>query len=182
MRELDEAGAVPADGRAADELYERTWARPSISVHSLAAGNPGLRKTSIPPLARASLSVRLAPGQDVEGMQATLERLLRAACPRHARLELVPWASSAPARIPPGTPALQAARGAIERATGVAPLTVRSGGSIPVVAALVERGVPVVLTGFASADDNIHSPNERMELERLDWAYRAAREVLLSLG
>jgi acetylornithine deacetylase/succinyl-diaminopimelate desuccinylase-like protein len=114
-------------------------------------------------------------------MQATLERLLRAACPRHARLELVPWASSAPARIPPGTPALQAARGAIERATGVAPLTVRSGGSIPVVAALVERGVPVVLTGFASADDNIHSPNERMELERLDWAYRAAREVLLSL-
>jgi acetylornithine deacetylase/succinyl-diaminopimelate desuccinylase-like protein len=180
-RELSSVGAVPADERAADELYERTWAGPSLTVHSLAAGNPALQKTSIPPEASASLSLRLAPGQDAEGVAAELERLLREACPAHAQLELRPWPSAAPARIPLDRPELRAAVAALERATGVAPVTLRSGGSIPLVASLVERGIPVILSGFASALDNIHSPNERMELERLEWAYRSGRELFLGL-
>jgi len=63
----------------------------------------------------------------------------------------------------------------------VRPLAVRSGGTIPVAAAFAGRGVPTILSGFGTDDDNIHSPNERMELRRLDWAYASAREIFRTL-
>jgi len=179
---LADGGARPTDGTAAEEFYVRTGARPSLTVHSVAAGDPTLHKTSISPYALASLSLRLAPGQDPAPMAVELERLLRDACPAHAELELTPWSSGEPALVPPDDPILRAGAAAIERATGVAPLTVRSGGSIPIMAALVARGTPTVLSGFGSAEDNIHSPNERIRLRNLEWAHASARELFLEFG
>ena len=40
--------------------------------------------------------------------------------------------------------------------------TSRSGGTLPIVPALVHNGIPVVVTGVALPDSNIHSPNERI--------------------
>ena len=76
---------------------------------------------------------------------------------------------------------LQAGFDAIERATGTRPLAMRSGGTIPVAAAFAARGIPTILSGFGTDDDNIHSPNERMELRRLEWAMASAREIFLAL-
>jgi acetylornithine deacetylase/succinyl-diaminopimelate desuccinylase-like protein len=70
----------------------------------------------------------------------------------------------------------------VERATGVRPLAVRSGGSIPVAAAFTARGIPTVLTGFGVDSDNIHSPNERLEVRRFEWALSSAREIYLALA
>jgi acetylornithine deacetylase/succinyl-diaminopimelate desuccinylase-like protein len=81
----------------------------------------------------------------------------------------------------PEHPVLRSGFDAIERATGVRPLAVRSGGTIPVAAAFAGRGIPTILSGFGTDDDNIHSPNERMELRRLDWAYASAREIFRAL-
>lgn len=179
---LAEAGARPRDPQAEHEAYDRIWARPSLTVHSIGAGDPMLHKTSISVEARASLSLRLAPGQQVQPMWERLEQRLRAACPEHATLELEPWPMAAPAYVDPAGPVIQAAFAAIEKATHVRPLAVRSGGSIPIGAALVARGIPTILTGFGAADDNIHSPNEGMELRRLAWALGSAREIYLALG
>ena len=179
---LAEVGAVPRDERAVEDGYERVWARPSLTVHSVGAGDPTLHKTSIVPEARASLSLRLAPGQDAALMHERLESRLRAACPSHATIELAPWPAGSPAYVDPSGPVMQAAFDAIQRATGVRPLAVRSGGTIPIGAALVERGVPTVLSGFSIAEDAIHSPNESMELRRLEWAFASARELYRSLA
>src|SRR6266536_1622746 len=96
-----------SDPAAADEFYERTWARPSITVHSVASGDPTLHKTSIQTEARASLSVRLAPGQDAAAMSVLLEQTLRDACPAHAELELEMWPPGEPAWMDPSHPALR---------------------------------------------------------------------------
>ena len=82
----------------------------------------------------------------------------------------------------PQEPVIASAMAAIERATGVAPVAMRTGGSIPVMAALVARGTPTVLSGFASADDNIHSPNERMRVRNLEWGFESAREIYRGLA
>jgi len=111
-----------------------------------------------------------------------LEETLRAACPAHAELELELWPPGEPAWMDPAEPALRAGFDAIERATGVRPLAVRSGGSIPVAAAFTARGIPTVLTGFGVDDDNIHSPNERMEVRRFEWALGSAREIYRGLA
>jgi acetylornithine deacetylase/succinyl-diaminopimelate desuccinylase-like protein len=84
--------------------------------------------------------------------------------------------------MPADDPAVLACAAAIERATGTAPVMVRSGGSIPVMAALVGRGTPTVLSGFGTSEDNIHSPNESMALRNLDWAYTSAREIYAALA
>jgi acetylornithine deacetylase/succinyl-diaminopimelate desuccinylase-like protein len=179
---LAAAGATPADDAAAGEFYERTWVGPSLTVHSIGSGDPLLHKTSIGTDARASLSLRLAPGQDPTVMHERLEQRLRAACPAHATLELDPWPPATPAFVSPDDPVIVRSMGAIERATGVRPLTMRSGGTIPVMAALVARGTPTVLSGFATNDDNIHSPNERMRLRNLEWARAAGAEIFRSLA
>jgi acetylornithine deacetylase/succinyl-diaminopimelate desuccinylase-like protein len=179
---LADAGAVPADADAGAAFYDRTWALPAFTVHSIEAGDARLHKTSIQQEAIASASLRLAPGQDAEAMSALMERTLRAACPDHCSLEIDMWPPAQPAWIDPDQPVLRAAFDAIERATGARPLATRSGGTIPVAAALVGRGIPTILSGFGTDDDNIHSPNERIELRRLEWAIASAREIFIALS
>ena len=101
---LGEAGARPRDPRATAEAYDRIWARPSLTVHSIAAGDPALHKTSISVEARASLSLRLAPGQATQPMWERLEARLRAASPAHATLALDPWPMADPAYVDPAGP------------------------------------------------------------------------------
>jgi acetylornithine deacetylase/succinyl-diaminopimelate desuccinylase-like protein len=180
--ELEHGGVTPSDAAAGAEFYERTWAQPSVTVHSVGSGDPTLHKTSIQTEARASLSVRLAPGQDAVAMSALLEKTLRDACPAHAELELEMWPPGEPAWMDPSHPALLVGFDAIERATGVRPLAIRSGGSIPVAAAFTARGIPTVLSGFGIDADNIHSPNERLEVRRFEWALRSAREIYQGLA
>jgi acetylornithine deacetylase/succinyl-diaminopimelate desuccinylase-like protein len=180
--ELERGGVTPSDAAAGAEFYERTWAGPSVTVHSVGSGDPTLHKTSIQTEARASLSVRLAPGQDAAAMSVLLERTLREACPAHAELELEMWPPGEPAWMDPSHPALLVGFDAIERATGVRPLAIRSGGSIPVAAAFTARGIPTVLSGFGIDADNIHSPDERLEVRRFEWALRSAREIYQGLA
>jgi acetylornithine deacetylase/succinyl-diaminopimelate desuccinylase-like protein len=179
---LADAGATPADAQAGAEFYERTWARPSFTVHSIGSGDPLLHKTSIGADARASVSLRLAPGQDPEAIHERLEHRLRDACPAHATLELAAWPPATPAFVSPDDPVIASSFDAIERATGVRPLAMRSGGTIPIMAALVARGTPTILSGFATPQDDIHSPNEKMRVRNLEWAHASAQEIFRGLA
>lgn len=181
-RVLAAAGLAPADAAAAAEFYLRTTALPSVDVHALACGDPGTPATVIPARATATLSLRLAPGQRGEEMAATLEALLRDAAPPGAAVEVERLGIAEPALVDPAQPVIRLARDAIERETGWRPVPVRSGGSLPVVAALAARGVPVVLSGFYLPGDGIHAPNEGIDLEHLDVGTRAAAAILEALA
>jgi acetylornithine deacetylase/succinyl-diaminopimelate desuccinylase-like protein len=177
---LADQGARPADVTAAEEYYLRTWASPAVDVHGIQGGSAVLQKTVLPVVAEANLSIRLAPGQAVDEIGAPLERLLRDALPAGAELEIERWASSPPGLVRPDEPAVQLGLDAFERVLGVRPLLVRSGGSLPIVPALADKGIPTVITGFDLPEGNIHSPNERLLLEYLPLGVAAARELFLS--
>ena len=85
--ELAEQGARPTDPRAAEEFYLRTFAEPALDVNGIESGSPHLQKTVLPVEAVANVSIRLAPGQEVEEIAPEVERLLREAAPdgRRAR-------------------------------------------------------------------------------------------------
>ena len=174
---LEEGGARPSDPRAADEFYSRTWAEPSVTVNGLVGGEPLLQKTVLPVFAEANVSIRLAPGQDPDEIAPVFERLLREAAPEGADVEVERWSSASPGLIPPDAPAIRLAQDAFERVVGARPLLVRVGGSLPIVPALAEKGIPTVITGFDLPEGNIHSPNERLRVDHIPLAVEAGKEL-----
>jgi acetylornithine deacetylase/succinyl-diaminopimelate desuccinylase-like protein len=175
--ELAEQGARPMDAHAAEEFYVRTFAEPALDINGIETGSPHLQKTVIPVVATANVSIRLAPGQQVAEVAAAFTRLLSEAAPRGAELEVELWSSAPPGLVPPDAPAVQLGLNAFERVLGVRPALIRSGGTLPVVAALADRGIATIITGFSLPNANIHSPNERLLVEYVPLGIAAARAL-----
>jgi acetylornithine deacetylase/succinyl-diaminopimelate desuccinylase-like protein len=180
--ELADQGARPADATAAEEFYLRTFAEPALDVNGIESGSPNLQKTVLPVLAEANVSIRLAPTQDPDEIEDEFERLLREAAPAGAELEVERLSSAPPGLVSPDAKAVQLGLEAFERALGTRPLLVRSGGTLPIVPALADKGIPAIVTGFAVPDSNIHSPNERLLVEYVPLAVKAASELFLSFA
>jgi acetylornithine deacetylase/succinyl-diaminopimelate desuccinylase-like protein len=179
---LENQGARPADGRAAEDFYLRTLASPAVDVHGLGGGEPLLQKTVLPVAAEANVSIRLAPGQDVDQIDEAFQRLLRDAAPQGADLEIERWSAAPAGLISPDAPAVRLAQDAFERVLGRRPLLLRSGGTIPLVPALCDKGIPTILSGFALPNANMHSPNERLLARYIPVGVAAARETLVALA
>jgi succinyl-diaminopimelate desuccinylase len=130
----------------------------------------------VPATARATVSVRLAPGQRSATIAAELEGLLRGAAPSGADVEISTMTAE-PALFPVDSRPMQLAAEAMRAATGTAPVFQRSGGSIPIVADLAAKGITTIVSGFALADDDIHAPNESYRLESLKLGERTAHEL-----
>jgi acetylornithine deacetylase/succinyl-diaminopimelate desuccinylase-like protein len=180
--ELADQGARAKDGRAADDFYLRTFAEPAVDVNGIATGSPNLQKTVLPVQATANLSIRLAPGQRVDEIAQVVERLLREAAPAGAELDVALWSSSPPGLVPPDAKAIQLGLGAFEKALGTRPVLTRSGGTLPIVPALADKGIPTVITGFGLPDSQIHSPNERLVAAYVPLGIAAARELFVAFA
>ncbi|HYH88504.1 MAG TPA: M20/M25/M40 family metallo-hydrolase [Solirubrobacteraceae bacterium] len=175
---LSEVGGRPAYPGAAAEYYERNGAWPSLDVNEVVGGEP---RTVVPAVARATVSLRLAPGQRAVELSAVLKRLLRDAAPADADVRIA-LALADPSLFEPDLPALVLGAQALERATGVAPALIRSGGSIPVVAEFAAREIPTIVSGFTLPDDAFHAPDESFLVANLDLGERAGRELLTALA
>jgi len=79
--------------------------------------------------------------------------------------------------VPLGTPAYEALTAAISEAfDGLPVLPTREGGSGPEAAIQSALGVPLVFLGVGLPDDQIHAPNEKVNLSML---YRGAEAAAL---
>ena len=181
--QLEHQGATPIAPGAAEDFYVRTFADTSLDVNGIAGGSPDLVKTVLPVEARANVSMRLAPGQDPETILAAFERLVREALPAGAELEITPRNSARPALTPTGSDPLRLAADAFEQVVGARPYFVRSGGTLPIYASLVDRGLPTFATGFGiESECNVHAPNENVPVESIQLGVATMREVFTRLG
>ena len=180
--ELGEQGANPADPAAAEEFYIRTTAEPALDVNGIEAGSPHLEKTVLPVRAAANASVRLAPGQDPETIAVAFERLVREALPAGAQLDLRRMSSARPGIVPPDARAIQLGLDAFEQVLGVRPALIRSGGTLPIVAALADKGIPTIISGFSLPDANIHAPNENIPARYIPLGIETVKALFEALG
>ena len=176
---LAREGAAPADAEAGHGFYTRTFAETAIDVNGFLSGEPVLQKTVLPVEAQANISIRLAPGQDPEEISARFVRFVEEATPAGAQVEIERWAASPAVVVNPNADAVRLALEAFEQALGIRPVLVRSGGTLPVVAALVDAGIPAVVSGFDVPEGNVHAPNERLLLKYLPLGVAAAEETLV---
>jgi acetylornithine deacetylase/succinyl-diaminopimelate desuccinylase-like protein len=179
---LREAGARPYDARGAEEYHLRTTAEPSVEVNGILGGKPGLRNTTLPVYAEANFTIRLAPGQRVEPIARAAERLLREAAPADADVVITQDDSADPSLFPPDLPVIKLAQDAFEEVVGVRPLLLRSGGTLPIMPALAEKGMPTILAGFSLEESQIHSPNERMLVEYMPLGVETAKRLYQKLA
>jgi acetylornithine deacetylase/succinyl-diaminopimelate desuccinylase-like protein len=175
---LADQGARPADADAAAEFYLRTFAGAAVDVNGIVGGEPLLQKTVLPVEAEANVSIRLAPGQDAEEIALTFERILRDAAPAGATLDVERWSLAPAGLVDPNASAVKLGQDAFEAVLGTRPLLIRSGGTLPIVPALADRGIPTILSGFDLPEGNVHSPNERLLVRYIPLGVQTSREVL----
>ena len=180
---LRDAAAVPYDPEAAEEFYLRTTAEPSVEVNGILGGKPGLKNTTVVSQAQANFTVRLAPGQDPRVVVPEVQRLLHEAAPEGATVEVEELeGSTRPGLVDAGSEVVKIAQDAFETAFGVRPILTRSGGTLPIMPALADKGIPTILTGFALPESNVHSPNERMLVDYFPRGITTIKELYTRLG
>jgi acetylornithine deacetylase/succinyl-diaminopimelate desuccinylase-like protein len=166
----DETGVAAAmDGERGHSLLERLSARPTFDVNGIWGGYTGEgAKTIIPGWAAAKISTRLVPDQDYREVERAMVAHLEAIAPPSVRVEVRIIHGGAPAITPLDHPGIAPAARALEAGFGKRPLFQRSGGSVPVVAALEgSLGLRTLMVGFANPTGNFHAPNEWMSLRNL---------------
>ncbi len=163
-------------GEPGYSTLERRWCRPTVDINGLTSGYQGAgAKTVLPAVASAKVSMRLVPGQNPAEICANFEAFFRAACPPGVKLSLECLSASPAALTPSDSPAVRAAMAALEIGFGKSPVLMREGGSIPVVNWFKEiLGIDSVLVGFGLPDDNLHAPNEKLDLDCLYGGIRTA--------
>jgi acetylornithine deacetylase/succinyl-diaminopimelate desuccinylase-like protein len=177
---LRDAQARAGWGERGYSLYERTTIRPALTINGITSGYQGPGgKAVIPARATAKINVRLVPDQTPDEVARLIRRHVAERTPRTVRTNVRILSGATPVVLERRHPAMVAAANAFRRGFGVAPVFVRSGGTIPVVNSFQEvLGLHTVLLGFARPDDRIHAPNERF---RLDSFFRGTQTAIAFL-
>jgi len=166
-------------GERGFSTLERVGARPTAEVNGIGGGYQGAGgKTIVPSDAFVKLSFRLVANQDPRKIIASVEKFVSDHTPEGIDSSMS-WEGEgvAPCIVPIGTPAYNALTEAISTAfDGLPVLPTREGGSGPEAALQQKVGMPLVFLGVGLPDDQIHAPNEKVNLPML---YRGAEAAAL---
>jgi acetylornithine deacetylase/succinyl-diaminopimelate desuccinylase-like protein len=166
---LGDAGDSGATyGEGGFSTLERIWARPTAEVNGLWGGHTGPGgKTIIPKAAHAKLSFRLVADQEPAKVSAALRAYLDAADTYGCTVSVESGGGVRPCRSPIDSPAVAAARRAMQRAFGREVLFTKEGGSGPEADLADILDAPLVFVAVGLDADGIHGPNEYVDLSRL---------------
>lgn len=158
---------------------ERLWTRPAVSVIGIDA--PRVREAGnvLIPVARAKVSLRIAPGDDPDKAMDALVRHLESNVPWGARISVERGAGAWPVAVDASGPAFDAARRAFREAWGTDAVEIGAGGTIPFVKAFEDAypDAAILLTGVEDPDGRAHGANESLLLD--DFAKVRLSEALL---
>lgn len=181
---LKETGAPALFGEHGFTPMERVGARPTLEVNGLLSGFTGEgSKTVLPSKAMAKISMRLVPDQEPEKVHQQLLAYLETHVPSTVTYEVLVHSGGAPSITDRNIPGVLALADALEETWGKRPVFRREGGSVPVTAQFKDiLGVESVLTGFGLPDDNLHAPNEKMNLPTFYRGIDALIRFFANLG
>jgi acetylornithine deacetylase/succinyl-diaminopimelate desuccinylase-like protein len=163
---LEHTGAPALWGEDQYSPDERVGGRPTLEVNGLYSGYIGEgSKTVLPAFAMAKISCRLVPDQHPDQVYEQLTQYMTENAPTSIRWEIIQLAGNPPSLSDRNSPWIQAYFKAAESVWGVRPAFKREGGSVPVVTDFQQTlGVDVVNIGFGLPTDNMHGPNEKLDL------------------
>ncbi|NBZ89083.1 M20/M25/M40 family metallo-hydrolase [Stagnihabitans tardus] len=175
--------SVPA-GEVDRTPLEKLWARPTAEVNGIWGGYTGDGfKTVLPGEAHAKVSFRLVGTQDPLKLRDAFRAWVTAQLPEDCSVEWKEHGAGPASVMEIDHPAFAAARQALTEEWAQPAVFVGAGGSIPVAGYFkTYLGLDAILMGFAKDDDQIHSPNEKYDLESFHKGIRSWARVLEKLA
>ena len=182
---LQSIGAPAGAGEAGYTLLQRNWVRPTLEFNGISGGyaGPG-KKTVIPSTASAKITCRLVSVQHPEAVAAQVATHLRAHAPAGVTVAVkIEPGGAMPYAVPHAHPGLALAAAVLQDVTGIAPILVRMGATIPI-GDVFRRvlGIDTVFFSFATSDEDYHAPNEFFRLASLETGLKAWAQYLVMLG
>ncbi|WP_051114229.1 dipeptidase [Actinopolymorpha alba] len=162
-------------------VAERVWAKPSASVLAIDAPRVADASNTLIPVARAKVSVRLAPGDDANRALTALAEHLRSHAPWGVQVEVREGDAGQPYAATAEGPAYTAAREAFGEAWGRESVDMGIGGTIPFIAefAAAFPDAAILVTGAGDPDSRAHGADESLHLGEFERAC-VAEALLLS--
>ncbi len=161
---IDGVAALPERDRT---LAEWAWRQSALTILSTTLPQPDHEKNALRHAATATLSIRVAPGQDPDALVADVTEALTSDPPGGVKLTVRERPGHGDAWLyEPKGPAFEAAGRAYKKAWGHELVQIGIGGSIPFVSLFAERfsHLPLILNGVLDPASSIHGPNESMDL------------------
>jgi cysteinylglycine-S-conjugate dipeptidase len=147
-------------------LVDRLWTRPAVSVVGIDAPSVAEASNTLVPVARAKVSLRVAPGDDAIKASAALKDHLENHAPWGARVTVTEGQTGQPCSVNARGAGYEAARSAFQEAWGVEPVDMGMGGSIPFIAEF-QQAFPeatILVTGVEDPDTRAHGIDEGLHL------------------
>ncbi len=165
-------------------LTDRVSAAPALAVIGLDAPPVAGASNTLIPVARAKVSLRVAPGDDAAAARDALAAHLLAHAPWGAQVRVEAHGAAAPFTARTGGRAYRCARSALETAWGRPAVLAGAGGSIPFVTAYASLfpDAEILITGVEDPDTRAHGTNESLHLATFERACLAEALLLGKLG
>ncbi|HUD37594.1 MAG TPA: M20/M25/M40 family metallo-hydrolase [Streptosporangiaceae bacterium] len=150
-------------------LTHRLWTRPAIAVLGIDAPSTTESGHKLVPIARAKISVRLAPDDDTRRAFLAVAEHLHTRAPWGAEVKVELSTEGEPHRVDASGHAFEAFRQACLHTWGRLPVEPGTGGSLPLVSALAAAypDTALLLTGVEDPDSKAHAENESVHLDEL---------------
>jgi acetylornithine deacetylase/succinyl-diaminopimelate desuccinylase-like protein len=175
--------SVPAGEQDRTPL-EMIWSRPTAEINGIWGGYTGDGfKTVLPAEAHAKVSFRLVGEQDPFAIREHFRTWVQGQLPADCRVEFHGHGNSPAGVMSIANPAFESARAALTEEWGIPAAYVGCGGSIPIAGYFkTYLEMDAMLIGFGRDDDQIHSPNEKYDLECFHKGIRSWARVLARLA
>jgi acetylornithine deacetylase/succinyl-diaminopimelate desuccinylase-like protein len=175
--------SVPA-GETDRTPLEMLWSRPTAEVNGIWGGYTGDGfKTVLPAQAHAKISFRLVGDQDPHAIRAAFRAYVQANLPADCSADFKGHGNGPASRMSIANPAFEPARAALTEEWGIAAAYVGSGGSIPIAGYFkTYLDMDAMLIGFGRDSDQIHSPNEKYDMESFHKGIRSWARILARLA
>jgi acetylornithine deacetylase/succinyl-diaminopimelate desuccinylase-like protein len=144
--------------------YEQTWRLPAITVIAEEASSFKGASNQVLHKARAIVSCRIVPDQDIDEVFQQIKDVLTKDPPWGVKVKVTPTGSCKWWMTDPQGPAFEAALWALKKGFGAKPVSIGCGGSIGFVGPLAELfgGAPALLLGIEDPQTNAHAPDESL--------------------
>jgi acetylornithine deacetylase/succinyl-diaminopimelate desuccinylase-like protein len=179
-------GAVGLSEPAGEQSHtplEMIWSRPTCEVNGIWGGYTGSGfKTVLPSKASAKISFRLVGQQDPFKIRESFRDYVQSMLPADCSVEFKGHGNSQASQMETDDPAFEAARVALSEEWPQSAAYIGCGGSIPIAGYFKTiLGMDSMLIGFGKDDDQIHSPNEKYDLNSFHKGIRSWARVLDAL-